>query len=166
MGLDMYLKAEAYLGKYVCGFRDPEDHKKAMPEDARAQAIQQIKALSWPKGSEAETFKIITTAVYWRKANAIHNWFVNHCADGVDECQKIPLTHEQMQQLYNLCLWLLVRKDNNLAAEYLPTGSGFLFGSTEYDDWYWQDVAHTAEGLRGILEYPEYALDYYYHASW
>ena len=28
---------------------------------------------------------------YWRKANAIHGWFVAECADGVDESQQIPV---------------------------------------------------------------------------
>lgn len=36
---------------------------------------------------------------YWRKANAIHGWFVNECADGVDECQEIPVSREQLERL-------------------------------------------------------------------
>ena len=34
----------------------------------------------WPGGQEV-------CVAYWRKANAIHSWFVENCQDGVDECQ-------------------------------------------------------------------------------
>jgi hypothetical protein len=30
--------------------------------------------------------------------------------------------------------------DEDYATENLPTTSGFFFGSTAYDDWYWRDV--------------------------
>ena len=29
---------------------------------------------------------------YWRKFNALHNWFVQNCQDGVDECQYAEVT--------------------------------------------------------------------------
>lgn len=36
---------------------------------------------------------------YWRKANAIHGWFVRNCAEGVDECQPIAVSREQLEAL-------------------------------------------------------------------
>ncbi len=40
---------------------------------------------------------------YWRKAHAVHNWFVRECQGGVDECQLTPLTWEDIYQLRNVC---------------------------------------------------------------
>ena len=31
---------------------------------------------------------IIEEMIYWRKANAIHNWFVENCQEGVDELSR------------------------------------------------------------------------------
>lgn len=40
---------------------------------------------------------------YWRKANAVHGWFVRECADGVDECQEIFVSREQLSKLRADC---------------------------------------------------------------
>lgn len=41
---------------------------------------------------------------YWRKANAIHGWFVRELANGVDECQPIHVSRENLITLRQLCL--------------------------------------------------------------
>ena len=40
---------------------------------------------------------------YWRKANAIHNWFVENCQGGVDECQITYVSLEELQYLLDDC---------------------------------------------------------------
>ena len=41
-------------------------------------------------------------AHYWRKFNALHNWFVKKVQDGVDECQiGKPVTLEMLQELHD-----------------------------------------------------------------
>ena len=35
-----------------------------------------------------------------------------------------------------------VLDDNSLAEELLPTRSGFFFGSTDYDEWYFEDIKY------------------------
>lgn len=47
---------------------------------------------------------------YWRKANAIHGWFVNNLADGVDECQQIPVSVADLLQLQSACEQVLANK--------------------------------------------------------
>ena len=39
-----------------------------------------------------------------------------------------------------------------VAAEYLPTQSGFFFGSTDYDQWYMEDIESTIEILTNVLK--------------
>jgi hypothetical protein len=49
---------------------------------------------------------------YWRKANAIHGWFVRELANGVDECQPIHVSRENLVVLRQLCLEAL--RDRNI----------------------------------------------------
>ena len=87
--------------------------------------------------------------VYWRKANAIHNWFVEKCQGGVDECQPSSVTRAQLEELIETCKKVLANHD--LAEQLLPTQSGFFFGSTDYDDWYFEGLKYTVEEIETIL---------------
>ena len=101
----------------------------------------------------------------WRKANAIHKWFVDNVQDGVDDCGDYKVTKEHLIQLYNICSDILI--DHKLAESLLPTQSGFFFGNTDYDDWYYNDLAETVRIIDEILEYKSYCLDeLYYSSSW
>ena len=101
----------------------------------------------------------------WRKANAIHKWFVDNVQDGVDDCGDYKVTKEQLIELHNVCNDVLA--DPNLAEQLLPTQGGFFFGNTDYDDWYYNDLAETVRIIDEILEYKSYCLDeLYYSSSW
>lgn len=64
--------------------------------------------------------------------------------------------------------------DLAVGEELLPTTSGFFFGSTDYDQYYYQDIKETYEGLDKIIKEEETAEkqdglfggEYYYRASW
>jgi hypothetical protein len=103
--------------------------------------------------------------VSWRKANAIHKWFVDNVQNGVDDCGEYKVTKEHLIQLYNTCSDILI--EHNLAEQLLPTQSGFFFGNTAYDDWYFNDIEETKRIIDEILEYKSYCLDdLYYSSSW
>ena len=41
---------------------------------------------------------------YWRKANAIHKWFEDHCANGeLENCKSYFVTKDQLVELQNTC---------------------------------------------------------------
>lgn len=45
---------------------------------------------------------------YWRKANQIHNWFVNHVQDGEDDCDyHHEVTKEILEELLDTCKTVL-----------------------------------------------------------
>ena len=59
-----------------------------------------------------------------------------------------------------------VLKDSRVAEELLPSQSGFFFGGTDYDEWYWDDLKHTVEMLEPLLKQKDSYADLYYSASW
>ena len=63
-----------------------------------------------------------------------------------------------------LCKQIL--DNRKLASELLPTASGFFFGSTEYDEWYYDDLKRTVDMLEPLLteEYEDW--DFHYQSSW
>lgn len=129
---------------------------------------------------------------YWRKANAIHNWFVKNLADDVDNCQKVYVSSDNLQELLDTVNKVLASielvdakiangqtlkngqwetvwvdgqtiKDSSVAERLLPTGSGFFFGSTDYDQYYVDDLEETKKILEVALAEDG---EYYYQASW
>lgn len=106
--------------------------------------------------------KTLIEVGYWRKANQIHKWFVDNVQRGVDNCADYYLDKDTLRELKNLCEEVLKHPEN--AEELLPCESGFFFGSTEYDEWYFNDIQDTIEICNWCLE-KDY--DYFvYNSSW
>lgn len=113
--------------------------------------------------NEGQTYK--PEAIYWRKANAIHNYIIQQHADGIDECQPISLNREDLHILSRLCRLLVFFRNERLNAMILPTTSGFFFGSLEYDEYYYEDLQYTADKIDEALK-DESAEEFEYQASW
>lgn len=103
--------------------------------------------LSWKDGHVV----VSVHAMYWRKANAIHAWFVTNCQDGVDECQESDdVSAEQLAHLAHLCteaLGAYNAGDLQRAGEIMAPQGGFFFGSTDIDEWWAQDLTDTVTGV-------------------
>lgn len=136
---------------------------------------------------------IIEEAGYWRKANAIHQWFVDNVQDGNDDCKDYEVYSDKMEELVETCKKVikasklvkgkilmsttytqgketknfedgLVIKDPKVAKELLPCQEGFFFGGTDYDEYYLNDLKYTIEVLEKALK--DTSADYEYHSSW
>ena len=156
----MYLKEKKYIG------------------------LAEVKLLSNEYGwynNDGQEFKNVRELViedgYWRKANAIHKWFVDNVQNGVDNCAEYPVEYEKLQELLNICKELkskmVLSEDTNeygdkyivnysICEELLPSQDGFFFGGTQYDEWYYKDLENTIEMLSNLDD----SCDYYYHSSW
>lgn len=145
MGLDMYLSAKRYLWH---------------SEDELANNVRSV----FPELGDARVKEITAELLYWRKANAIHKWFVDNVQDGKDECQESWLSREQLEAL--LAVIKEVLADKSKAAELLPPQAGFFFGSDKIDEWYWEDLKATQTNLEKILAMDLKGWDFYYRASW
>jgi hypothetical protein len=154
MGLDSFLKVSKYVSNYDFSTdSDKESYKKVL-------AAINLKPEDVDEGSPSMTINV--NVCYWRKANAIHNYFVNNCAEGRDECQEIYVTREELEKLVEACEAALKGdpEDN------LPTTSGFFFGSTEYDEYYKQDLEFTITQINKILAKFDDSYSFIYQASW
>lgn len=143
MGLDMYLNAKRYLWS-------ADERIK----DKIAEAFPEI---------NAEVKSVIVEAAYWRKANAIHGWFVKNVQAGEDNCAEYNVSLEQLQDLVALCKEVL--SNTSKAQELLPPIQGFFFGAYEIDDWYVYNLEKTVEQLEECLKWPS-EWDFYYQSSW
>ena len=150
MGLDMYLDKRTYVKQW--------DHI----DEAKQYKVEVTRG-GEPTNIDPKKVKyIIEEAGYWRKANAIHKWFVDNIQDGVDDCRDAYAERRDLQTLLDLCRIVII--DKSKAEQLLPSSSGFFFGNTEYDEWYYNDIQDTIEILEKALEDED--GDYYYSSSW
>lgn len=147
MGLDMYLDRKKYI------WDKEKDNLK----------------ISGVEGVKANKVKYITEEVmYWRKANAIHKWFVDNVQEGNDDCKEYYVTIEDLEKLLGVIETILKSKARCvIAEELLPNESGFFFGSTEYDEYYFEDLKETVKGLKTIIkDNTNSGWEFYYNSSW
>ena len=156
MGLDMYLTKKIYIKNW--------DHT---PKERRSK-------LSLKRGGKTmdtkNTMYIEQEVAYWRKANMIHNWFVENVQEGVDNCAQYYVDYDQLKELLYICAGLQEvykeykgkEKFKEIAEKLLPTTEGFFFGNYEYAEEYMTDIESTIEQLKDISKDEEY----YYQSSW
>jgi hypothetical protein len=158
MGLDMYLSAEKYVG----GWNHSKDEEKA-----RFNQILETVEMKDVVTMESPGIHVRVNVAYWRKANAIHAWFVRELANGVDECQPICVSREKLQELVDLCKRAISHyKDGDVeaAGRLLAPQAGFFFGDTEVNDYWLEDLEHTVEVCEPLLKVE--GVDFQYQASW
>jgi hypothetical protein len=98
--------------------------------------------------------------VYFRKVNFVYRYFANKL---VDEC--CFADKSDIEELISRCDKVLA--DHSLAEELLPTTSGFFFGSTDYDEWYFKDVEDCKKQMTNLLsKYNEETDVIFFVMSW
>lgn len=144
MSLDMYLNKKTYVGS-----------------SRNKLKITGVKS----RIDIARVEYIVEDIAYWRKANAIHRWFVNNVQEAKDDCKPYNVSIDQLKKLLELCKQ--VQKEPDKAPELLPTQDGFLFGSTEYDARYFQSIGYTVDVIWAELkDYDDQSQEYDYQSSW
>lgn len=188
MGLDMYISAERYVSGYD---HNSEERQKQYRVILEASGLEDVASNSTP------SLRVSVTVAYWRKANAIHRWFVENVQNGEDDCGRYYVPRETLQELRDLCQKMLDTADvaggqpvvngfrsvgggplepnieegraalnGEELAEILPTQSGFFFGSTDYDQWYLQDIEDTVRQIDQVLSNLPDGVPLYYSSSW
>ena len=159
MGLDMYLSAEKYFPSYAVNGGESEAEKAT----AQLQGV----GIDCPFPVE----KIVVRVAYWRKANAIHKWFVTNVQRGKDDCGIYHVSRQQLEELMRLAKKALAHFNAgkpSAASELLSPEVVFFFGSTDLDDWYKDDLKLTVKQLKEALSKisKESGWNFYYQSSW
>ncbi|MBE5820425.1 MAG: hypothetical protein E7310_06415 [Clostridiales bacterium] len=149
------------------------------------------------KGEYYKYYSMQTNIGYWRKANQIHRWFVDNVQDGEDDCDYYYVSKDKLIELKELCEEIVqkaklidgkilayrkydengkeidifedgkVIDNTEICRELLPTQPGFFFGSTEYDEYYYEDIKETISIINKIFETVDFDNEYViYTSSW
>jgi hypothetical protein len=144
MGLDMYLTAKRYVSDYIAEDNDLNEALKKVDAPYRIKLIEM-------------------EAMYWRKANAIHKWFVDNVQGGVDNCAEYFVERKLLQELLQVCKE--VKADPESAEDILPTEGGFFFGGREYREHYFECINKTIDALEIALKQND-RTEFFYMSSW
>lgn len=172
MGLDQYL----YARKFISGTDySKKDGQFTFSENPQLDTIIEPLGLT-RKDIDNDTPSVIVSvkAYQWRKANQIHQWFVDNVQRGEDDCKDYYVSRDMLEQLLaNLGEVLSIKNgthngDPDITIEdILPTSEGFFFGKTEYDDYYWDEVERTYEAINALLNNHKFEdFDFEYSSSW
>ena len=96
MGLDMYLDGDKYL---ALDFDNPDN----TPTEDGYRLTNRTLRLG-----------------YWRKHPNLHGYIVNTFADGIDQCQRIELSENDIEKIVDA-----------VARDDLPHTEGFFFGASD-----------------------------------
>ena len=164
MGLDMYLEK--------CNIRAWE-YRHMNIEDIKndSKLYAELSPHIVKRGKYSVWESIFTEVGYWRKANAIHRWFVENVQDGVDDCEIYIVEKEALETLLDVCKTVLdaQHKDEfeSIAMQWLPTQDGFFFGGTDYDNWYIADIEDTINIIEKVLAETDFDNEIItYQSSW
>lgn len=186
MGLDMYMEKRSYVKNWEHETNKAKKHKVEVKTGGVIRKDIDPSKIS----------QVVEDVGYWRKANQIHKWFVKNVQDGKDDCKQYDVSKEHLETLLKLCDEVIansklvagkvangytfkdgkkkynwekgrVIKDPSVAVKLLPCESGFFFGSTDYNEWYIDDLKHTKIVIESIFKNdPEFLANYYYQSSW
>ena len=165
MGLDMYLNQVTHLAKtdYYDHLEGRERNASDQAEHDMAGAVIDVIGVT-PYDGDLTFVEVHTTIMYWRKANAIHGWFVDNAQEGVDDCGHYTVPFDTLIELAALTDDVITHRNPGL----LEPRAGFFFGDAKVDSWYWDELERTHTALAGIVDRHnnEQRGRYEYHSSW
>lgn len=91
-----------------------------------------------------------TIEKWYRKVNWLRNWVIeNTSLEHDSNTESVELGREKLRELIQTCDYVLKHKEQ--APEKLETLSGFFFGDTEYDEWYFEEVKQVRDDMEELL---------------
>ncbi|TCP23428.1 hypothetical protein EV207_13227 [Scopulibacillus darangshiensis] len=164
MGLDMYLYSfpklegvDFWESMKVDTYRWQLEKKDNILYQKVAKHLEES-GMSWDDVQRQDV-------AYWRKANQIHNWFVENLQDSVDNCSISEVKRSHIILLNNYCRMIL--ESSAKAEDVLPTTPGFYFGSTTYDSFYYSEIYETHTLLAFLIQNFSFDKNYlFYQSSW
>jgi len=173
LGLDQYLEVRKYVSKYDHSNFDYRTDTWPPPISKQYADLISTAPAGVDKYADFGGAYITYPVAQWRKANAIHGWFVVNVQDGEDNCGTYYVPREKLAELAEACEEILKvpaghkREDAAELVNLLPT-RGFFFGSYDMDEYYDQDLKYTIEVVNHALSTipDDFEYSFYYSSSW
>lgn len=192
MGLDMYLKKGKKIPKIPFKKYVEIDDKIC---GGNEELKEKYKEYTHENGVNFKWHSLFEEVGYWRKANHIHNWFVENVQKGVDDCNMYQVKKQDLEKLLEDCLKVVqnsklvkdkvymgtsysrengeqeryeegyVIEDSSVAQMVLPRQEGFFFGGTNYDQFYYQDILETINICLNLLKWTNFDEEYITYQS-
>ena len=167
MGLDMYLSARKYINKInwdlIDKNYDSENRYELATTHEYKNVVEAAGLSDVAKNNEIYGVSVGVNVAYWRKVNAVHNWFVENVQQGEDNCEEYYVSQNKLKELLQVVKTALITRDPSL----IPPQGGFFFGSTDIDEWYWSGLEYTRDELKRVISLDDFEnLSFYYQSSW
>lgn len=148
MGLDMFLNRRVGIG--------------ANYESNKVSGIIDLKSHGVPINIELKKVTYINEQVmYWRKANSIHDWFVENVQEGEDDCKEYYIDPDTLCVFIELCKNTIKQIKEGVSDDKLDLPSGL---SNDLDDHYINELQRTVNTIEPLLYIGD--NDFYYESSW
>lgn len=130
---------------------------------------------TFPKVDTKKVNSVRVEVAYWRKFSALHGWFVDCCADGVDDCREMEVSIDYFEELLqtlreareildkadvtvsevpdwngNMQKYTIYHCLKELEGIFQPR-IGFFFGGDEIDTYFSDELNRTIELVENIL---------------
>jgi hypothetical protein len=159
MGLDSYIYKTKKTNHTINEMVELDNREDLKPDLLDAKDFLPLREYEFLRGH----YSIFHEVTYWRKFNAIHNYFVTNHQGGVDECQTTEIPKDGLVKLLSILKEVAETKDSSL----LEPVSGFFFGSTDVDDYYFEDVKDAIDRISKVIEETDWENErVFYRASW
>lgn len=90
MGLDMYLTKKKHLGNAKLNLKVLDNEYEWYKNKGKTYSLDNCTC-------------IVQEVGYWRKANAIHKWFVDNVQEGNDDCKEYWVSPNKLEELLDTC---------------------------------------------------------------
>ena len=161
MGLDMFIHK---VNKTNHSIKELEElDRNAQPDNP---ALVEFLPLNQPFPElklDPPVYSIYHQVAYWRKFNALHQWFVTNVQLGIDNCGNYEVHTDHLREL----LEVLEEVFNLKNPTKLPPTQGFFWGSTQVDDYYWYDVSTAIKTISELIDKTDWSKErLFYQSSW
>lgn len=153
MGLDSYL----YRHTYVKNYHGDKKHKVTVLTNGEERKDIKPERIAY----------IVEEVGYWRKFHELHQWFVNNCGDGEDNCKPIFVSNETIKDLINV-----LKNTKRAFKKNRISDNVEVLTPIQYQEYFLRDVEDAIDFFKKLLKEEEknnkdgFFGDFFYRASW
>lgn len=110
---------------------------------------------------------VLTEIGYFRKSNWLHGYFDRLCEErtghGIEDCEYFVFSKHDLHTLLEIARDVIATDSIAYAEDWLPPQSGFFFGSTAIDDYYFEDLQ---DFVNTMEQWEDSDEQFVYYAWW